>query len=96
VLRLIKKNEERERIAQLAQKAYGPGALSHHQQLIEGYFQSHLTRNHSERTIAELRRYLKGWFNEYGAPSRPLYVWEAMEPVTGRKRIVEYGTCAKG
>lgn len=91
MLRLIKKGEERERAAQLAQKEYGPEALGHHRQLLEGYLQSHVTRNHSPRTIAEVKRHLMGWFKEHGGAIRPLYVWEAMEPMYGRKRIVEYG-----
>lgn len=91
MLRLIKKSEERERAVQLARKAYGPEAMGHHRQLLEGYFQSHVTRNHSPRTIAEVRRHLTGWFKEHGGAERPLYAWEAMEPMTGRKRIVEYG-----
>lgn len=72
-------------------KYYSPEALAHHRQLVEGYLQSHVTRNHSPRTIAEARRFLKAWFDEHGGPARPLYTWEAMEPLRGRNRIVQYG-----
>ena len=89
MLRLIPKQEQPAQ--QPGQKDYGPEAAHHHKQLLEGYFQSHITRNHSPRTIAEVRRHLIGWFKEYGSLFRPLYVWEAMEPRVGRKRIVEYG-----
>lgn len=74
-----------------AEKNYGPEALSQHQQLFEGYLHSHLIRNHSPKTMGNIRRHLTAWFNEYGSAYRPLYTWEAMEPVLGRKRIVEYG-----
>ena len=74
-----------------ADKHYSPLALEHHLQLVEGYLQSHVTRNHSPRTIAEARRHLTAWFEEQGGPTRPLYVWEAMEPMLGRNRIVQYG-----
>lgn len=89
MLRLVPKAEKLDPIPAL--KHLGPEAYVHHRQLFEGYLQSHITRNHSERTIAELKRYLTGWFNEQGGGLRPLYVWEAMEPMQGRRRIVEYG-----
>jgi site-specific recombinase XerD len=90
MLRLIE-TKKQEQARESGLKQYGAEAFSHHRQLIEGYLQSHVTRNHSERSIAEVRRYLSCWFNEQGGAIRPLYVWEAMEPMQGRRRIVEYG-----
>ena len=89
MLRLVPKAEKLTPMPAL--RHLGPEAYVHHRQLFEGYLQSHITRNHSQRTIAEVKRYLAGWFNEQGGGLRPLYVWEAMEPMHGRRRIVEYG-----
>lgn len=90
MLRLIE-NKKQESHEASEQKHYGPNAFAHHRQLIEGYMQSHVTRNHSPNTIKSTRRFLEGWFSEQGGASRPLYTWEAMEPMKGRNRIVEYG-----
>lgn len=68
-----------------------PAALNHHRQLLDGYLQSHLIRNHAPKTINETRRVLQAWFDVHGTEARPLYTWEAMKPVVGRKRIVGYG-----
>lgn len=73
------------------EKNFGPAALAHHLQLLEGYLQSHQIRNHSPKTIGGVRSHLSAWFSEYGSGARPLYVWEAMEPMRGRNRIVGYG-----
>lgn len=89
MLRLIENQKEPQAEAQ--QREYGPKALTHHRQLLDGYLQSHITRNHSPKTISEVRRFLEGWFEEHGDASHPLYVWEAMEPMRGRNRIVQYG-----
>lgn len=88
MLRLV---ENKKQDTQAEQKHYGPNAFAHHRQLLESYLQSHVTRNHSPRTITEVRRMLEGWFEEYGCEARPLYIWEAMEPMLGRQRIVRYG-----
>jgi integrase len=74
---------------------YGPEALKHHKQLLEAYLQSHLVRNHSPRTIEETTRFLSAWFLSHGNESRPLYTWEAMVPVEGRKRIADYARALK-
>jgi site-specific recombinase XerD len=58
----------------------------HHLALLESYFLSYRVRNYSPRTIEKERHFLEGWFKEHG-----LFVWEAMEPVIGRKRVQEYG-----
>jgi site-specific recombinase XerD len=79
----------------LEARHYGPEALGHHQQLIEAYLQSHRLRNHSAKTEEGVRCFLKAWFDTHGSPSRPLYTWEAMEPVHGRRRIVNYSQALK-
>ena len=91
MLRLIGSQKQEPAQVSTEPKQYGPHALTHHRQLLEGYLQSHVTRNHSPRTIQEVRRVLDGWFEEHGAAQRPLYVWEAMEPMQGRQRIIAYG-----
>lgn len=90
MLKLVENQKEEIReIPQL--KIYGAEALGHHQQLLKGYLQSHRVRNHSPRTIAETERVLTAWFSLHGSESRPLYTWEAMEPMYGRRRVVDYG-----
>jgi integrase len=74
---------------------YGPEAKNHHQQLLDGYLQSHRVRNHSSRTIEETTRFLKGWFSSHGNDSRDLYTWEAMAPIEGRSRIAAYAATLK-
>lgn len=76
-------------------KAYGAEALTHHNQLLESYMQSHRVRNHSANTIGETERFLKAWFISHGNESRPLYTWEAMESVVGRARIATYAVALK-
>lgn len=73
------------------QKVYTNQAYEDHSQLIEGYLRSHKIRNHSEKTIQREKRFLESWFEEHGPAVRPLFTWEAMEPVIGRKRTVDYG-----
>ncbi len=81
-------------VTQKTQKAelpsYGALALEHHNQLITGFIQSHRVRNHSERTTEDIKRFLKSWFSIHGNEFRPLYTWEAMGPVYGRERIMNY------
>jgi site-specific recombinase XerD len=89
MLRLIESQKKNE--AELAQREHSPKALGHHRQLVEGYLQSHVTRNHSPRTITGIRQFLQGWFEEHGGAMHPLYAWEAMAPMRGRARIVQYG-----
>lgn len=71
--------------------------LSDHQAILQGYLDTHITRNHSDRTIEGERRFLTGWFegfmvqdDEYPDGQRQLFLWEAMEPVQGRQRIVGF------
>ena len=68
-----------------------PEAFVFHQQLLDGYLQSHKIRNHSVNTIDETKRLLRAWFEMHGTDFRPLLTWEAMEPIQGRKRIATYG-----
>ena len=72
--------------------------LSDHNALLQGYLDTHVTRNHSDRTIESERRFLTGWFESFVAQDddhpngeRQLFLWEAMEPVLGRQRIVAFG-----
>ena len=71
--------------------------LVDHRAILQGYLDTHVTRNHSDRTIESDRRFLIGWFeslvtqdDEHPDGQRQLFVWEAMVPVLGRQRIVEF------
>lgn len=66
--------------------------LLHHESILESYLQSHRIRNHSSNTIKKEEGFLRSWFKAHGDGMRLLYVWEAMTPVTGRKRIQDYGS----
>ncbi len=71
-------------------------AFEQHSSLIRGYLQSHRIRNHASAWIEQEKRHLEGWFASFGRGYRPLYTWEAMDPATGRARIVEYGKALLG
>lgn len=71
--------------------------LADHHAILQGYLDTHITRNHSEITLEAERRFLKGWFenfmvrdDEHPSGERQLLIWEAMTPVLGRQRIVEF------
>lgn len=71
--------------------------LADHEAILQGYLDTHVTRNHSDRTIESERRFLKGWFknlivkdDSYPGGERQLLVWEAMSPLTGRQRIIGF------
>jgi len=71
--------------------------LDDHFTLVEGYLDTHITRNHSDRTLEWERIFLQNWFEgilvpDHNHPSgeRQLFVWEAMTPVLGRQRIQEF------
>jgi len=67
-------------------------SLQDHFNLIEAYFKSQRIRNHSPRGQLRQRRFLTSWFEEHGPEEgRPLYTWEAMKPIEGRRRIIDYG-----
>lgn len=89
MLKLVKYEQNTQQLLQA--KKYGTDAYDYHCQLIEGYLKSHRVRNHSKRTISKNKKFLYSWFEYHGNENRPLLVWEAMEPVTGRQRIVNYG-----
>src|SRR5258707_14769334 len=74
-----------------------PQMLADHQTILQGYLDTHITRNHSDRTVESERRFLIGWFEGFmrqddNQPDgeRQLFIWEAMEPVLGRQRIVGF------
>src|SRR5258707_7430294 len=71
--------------------------LADHHAILQGYLDTHTTRNHSDRTIESERRFLIGWFESFVMQDdshpdgrRQLLVWEAIEPVQGRQRIVAF------
>ncbi|HEY6406545.1 MAG TPA: tyrosine-type recombinase/integrase [Ktedonobacteraceae bacterium] len=71
--------------------------LADHHAILQGYLDTHVTRNHSDRTIESERRFLLGWFESFMMPDenhpdeeRQLFIWEAMVPVLGRQRIVGF------
>jgi site-specific recombinase XerD len=71
--------------------------LDDHHAILQGYLDTHITRNHSDRTIESERCFLSGWFESFlmqdeNHPNgeRHLLLWEAMEPVVGRQRIVAF------
>ncbi len=71
--------------------------LDDHRAILEGYLDTHITRNHSSRTIEKEQKFLTGWFEGIIVPDenhpyreRQLLVWEAMKPVIGRERVKEF------
>ena len=71
--------------------------LADHHAILQGYLDTHVTRNHGDRTIESERRDLPGWFesfvmqdDDHPDGERQLLLWEAMEPVLGRQRIVAF------
>lgn len=61
-----------------------------HNYLLKNYFESYKIRNFSEKTIKRESAFLISWFSEHGKDGRPLYTWESMEAIKGRKRILDY------
>lgn len=66
-------------------------ALCDHYSLIDSFISSHRIRNLAGTTIKKEERFLREWFDSHGPPHRPLFVWEAMNCLTGRKLVVDYG-----
>jgi site-specific recombinase XerD len=71
--------------------------LADHRAIVQGYLDTHVTRNHSESTEHNERRFLTGWFegfmvedNNHPDGERQLFVWEGMEPWAGRQRIIGF------
>jgi len=65
---------------------------SDHDRVLQGYLDTHRTRNHTEQTYRMEERFLRKWFALHAPEDRkdPLFVWEAMTPVTGRERVMAY------
>jgi hypothetical protein len=42
-----------------------PQLLADHHAILQGYLDTHVTRNHSERIIETERRFLAGWFENF-------------------------------
>ncbi len=89
MLKLVQYEKETQKL--LKAREYHPEAHIHHQYLIDEYLRSHRIRNHSAKTIKKNEVFLISWFKDHGNYLRPLFVWEAMEPVVGRQRVVNYG-----
>lgn len=76
-----------ELVPQLKQLLLPPNevAVSDHEKLLSSYFQSYRVRNFSPRTIEKEETFLESWFEEHSC-----FTWQAMEPVSGRKRVTDY------
>jgi integrase len=65
-----------------------------HAQILQNYFDSLTIQRLSPKTIDFTRWFIPRWFEENGVVTddrrRPLYVWEAMKPLEGRKRIKDF------
>lgn len=65
-------------------------ALADHYSLIDGFIKSHRARGLSTSTIEKEEAFLKSWFETHGPAERPLFVWESMDDLRGRKHIIDY------
>jgi integrase len=61
-----------------------------HKHLLQRYFESHRMQNHSSKTIIKEKNFLNSWFELHSTQNRILFTWEAMKPIIGRKRIMDY------
>jgi site-specific recombinase XerD len=65
-----------------------------HAQILQNYFDSLTIQRLSAKTIDFSRWFIERWFEENGVVAdgrhRPLYVWEAMKLLEGRKRIKDF------
>ncbi|MEO5970876.1 MAG: site-specific integrase [Bdellovibrionia bacterium] len=91
MLRLIESNRSHSKLS-LQPREYGPETEQDHHRILEQYFQSFRTRNFSPHTQSRHKRVIQGWLTLHGTSSRPLLIWEAMQPYVGRKRIQEYSS----
>jgi integrase len=68
--------------------------LKDHNQILQNYFDTYITRGLSRRTIVETCRFIQRWFERIrvcdASGEHQLYIWEAMKPFEGRKRIKEF------
>lgn len=65
-------------------------ALSDHYSLIDGYIASQRARGLAPSSILRSESLIQSWFELHGPEGRPLYIWEAMDSLTGRKHILDY------
>jgi integrase len=79
--------------------------LADHNAIITGYKDTYRTRNFSEKTIKNDFAFITTWFegtsvvdDAHPDGERQLLLWEAMKPISGRQRIIEFskGLCALG
>jgi integrase len=65
-----------------------------HDKVLQNHCDTLLARRLSSRTIRDICRFVKGWFEKIrildASGERQLYIWEAMKPVEGRRRIMEF------
>jgi site-specific recombinase XerD len=71
--------------------------LADHHAIIQSFLDTYTTRNLSDNTTYDATRFLNGWFDGFAVKDenhpdgeRQLFIWEAMAPVLGRQRIVEF------
>ncbi len=71
--------------------------LADHEAILQDYEMTYVTRNFSSRTLRNEMHFLRNWFCDFAVKDeshldgeRQLLVWEAMEPVVGRRRIRRY------
>src|SRR5258708_24737956 len=71
--------------------------VADHYSILQGYWDTFVTRNFTQSFLLKEKRFIEGWFENYLTKDedfpdqeRPLLVWEAMVPVHGRQRIVEF------
>lgn len=66
--------------------------IEDHRRIVAGYLDTHTSRNHADKTRLADERFLTKWLLAHGTADegRPLFVWEAMEPVRGRERVMAY------
>lgn len=65
-------------------------SLNDHYSLIEGFISSQKARGLAASSIAKSENLIKSWFELHGPEGRPLFVWEAMDCLKGRKHVVDY------
>src|SRR5947209_2087999 len=79
--------------------------LQDHSDIINGYKDTYQTRNFSKHTFNRDIKFIENWFkgifitdSSHPDGERQLLIWEAMEPVRGRQRIIDYnnGLCVLG
>lgn len=65
-------------------------ALRDHYSLIDAFISSQKARGLADSTISKEEALLKSWFDLHGPGDRPLFIWEAMDDLRGRKHIIDY------